>query len=101
MRELREDFVFSAGEQVFFREKQFQDVPRHCKECNAKHRNARGALKPASPARSAALPPQFPSCRTWVSRSCAVPVFSGAAAMLPRVPAVASQRAEDPRATPA
>jgi len=40
-----EDFVFSAGEQVFFREKQFQHVPRHCKKCNAKHRNARGRVE--------------------------------------------------------
>jgi CxxC-x17-CxxC domain-containing protein len=40
-----EDFVFSAGEQVFFREMQFQHVPRHCKKCNAKHRNARGRVE--------------------------------------------------------
>src|SRR5579862_3667672 len=40
-----EDFVFSAGEQVFFREMQFQHVPRHCKKCNAKHRNAEGYVE--------------------------------------------------------
>jgi CxxC-x17-CxxC domain-containing protein len=32
----RQDFVFSAGEQVFFRDKQFQHEPRHCKPCKAK-----------------------------------------------------------------
>ena len=35
-----EDFVFSAGEQLFFREKQFQHEPRHCKKCKAKRANA-------------------------------------------------------------
>jgi CxxC-x17-CxxC domain-containing protein len=35
-----EDFIFSVGEQVFFREKQFQHQPKHCKKCKAKHKNA-------------------------------------------------------------
>jgi CxxC-x17-CxxC domain-containing protein len=35
------DFVFSAGEQMFFREKQFQNEPRHCKKCKAILGNAR------------------------------------------------------------
>jgi CxxC-x17-CxxC domain-containing protein len=37
-----EEFVFSAGEQLFFREKGFSNPPRHCKECKAKHTNTRG-----------------------------------------------------------
>jgi CxxC-x17-CxxC domain-containing protein len=31
-----EDFVFSAGEQMFFKEKQFRHEPKHCKSCRAK-----------------------------------------------------------------
>jgi CxxC-x17-CxxC domain-containing protein len=39
-RELRciscgETFVFSAGEQVFFHDKGFQNDPRHCKRCKS------------------------------------------------------------------
>src|SRR5712691_7543977 len=40
-----EEFVFSAGEQLFFREKQFKHEPRHCKKCKAKHTNARGRIE--------------------------------------------------------
>lgn len=29
-------FLFTADEQLFFRTKQFQNDPRHCKECRAK-----------------------------------------------------------------
>jgi CxxC-x17-CxxC domain-containing protein len=31
-----EPFIFSAGEQIFFREKQFVNDPKHCKRCKAK-----------------------------------------------------------------
>jgi len=40
-----EEFVFSAGEQLFFREKQLQYEPRRCKTCKAKHTNARGRVE--------------------------------------------------------
>src|SRR5271165_6787373 len=30
------DFVFTAGEQLFFRDKQFKNDPKHCKQCKAK-----------------------------------------------------------------
>ncbi len=30
------EFVFTAGEQVFFHDKQFKNVPKHCKQCAAK-----------------------------------------------------------------
>jgi CxxC-x17-CxxC domain-containing protein len=29
--------VFTAGEQLFFYTKQFQNTPKHCKQCRAKH----------------------------------------------------------------
>jgi len=36
-----EEFVFSAGEQMFFSDKQFQHEPRHCKKCKARLGNVR------------------------------------------------------------
>jgi CxxC-x17-CxxC domain-containing protein len=30
------EFVFTAGEQVFFNDKQFKNDPKHCKQCKAK-----------------------------------------------------------------
>jgi len=38
------EFVFTAGEQVFFHDKQFKNDPKHCKKCNAR-RNG-GLRKP-------------------------------------------------------
>ena len=38
------EFVFTAGEQLFFHTKQFQNIPKHCKKCGAK-RNF-GSRKP-------------------------------------------------------
>jgi CxxC-x17-CxxC domain-containing protein len=40
-----EEFVFSAGEQLFFRERQFQHEPRHCKKCKAKQTTVRGRVE--------------------------------------------------------
>ena len=31
------EFVFAAGEQVFFHDKQFKNAPKHCKQCKAKN----------------------------------------------------------------
>jgi len=30
------EFVFTAGEQLFFHDKQFKNDPKHCKQCKAK-----------------------------------------------------------------
>ena len=30
------EFVFTAGEQLFFYDKQFKNAPKHCKQCKAK-----------------------------------------------------------------
>jgi CxxC-x17-CxxC domain-containing protein len=30
------EFVFTAGEQLFFHDKQFKNEPKHCKQCKAK-----------------------------------------------------------------
>jgi CxxC-x17-CxxC domain-containing protein len=37
-----EEFVFTAGEQLFFHDKQFKNDPRHCKKCKAKRGNSGG-----------------------------------------------------------
>jgi CxxC-x17-CxxC domain-containing protein len=34
--ECGQPFVFSVGEQIFFRERQFQHVPKRCKTCKGK-----------------------------------------------------------------
>jgi CxxC-x17-CxxC domain-containing protein len=31
-----QDFVFTAGEQIFFHDKQFQNLPKRCKICKQK-----------------------------------------------------------------
>ena len=33
------DFVFTAGEQLFFHDKQFKNDPKRCKQCKAKRAN--------------------------------------------------------------
>jgi CxxC-x17-CxxC domain-containing protein len=35
-------FVFSAGEQQFFKEKGFSNTPKHCKECRGKRQGVGG-----------------------------------------------------------
>jgi DNA-directed RNA polymerase subunit RPC12/RpoP len=44
------EFVYTAGEQVFFHDKQFKNDPKHCKQCKAKRvrgsRRARSETKP-------------------------------------------------------
>ena len=37
------EFVFSAGEQEFFREKGFVNEPKHCKQCKAKRQGGERA----------------------------------------------------------
>jgi CxxC-x17-CxxC domain-containing protein len=35
-------FVFSAGEQQFFQEKGFSNIPKHCKQCRVKRQGVEG-----------------------------------------------------------
>lgn len=42
------EFVFTAGEQLFFRDKQFRNEPKRCKACKAK----RVAVVSAAPQRA-------------------------------------------------
>ncbi len=40
------DFVFTAGEQLFFHDKQFKNEPKRCKSCKAKRVSVLGAVPP-------------------------------------------------------
>ena len=37
------DFIFTAGEQLFFHDKQFQNEPKRCKACKTKRVSVLGA----------------------------------------------------------
>ncbi len=40
------DFVFTAGEQLFFHDKQFKNEPKRCKACKGKRASALGISTP-------------------------------------------------------
>ena len=40
------EFVFTAGEQVFFHDKQFKNDPKHCKQCKAKRSRGTQRVRP-------------------------------------------------------
>ena len=42
------DFVFTAGEQLFFHDKQFKNEPKRCKPCKAKRASSLGTAQPGS-----------------------------------------------------
>jgi CxxC-x17-CxxC domain-containing protein len=40
------EFVFTAGEQLFFHDKQFKNDPKRCKNCKAKRSSGAGGSRP-------------------------------------------------------
>jgi len=62
-----QEFVFTAGEQLFFHDKQFKNDPKRCKLCKAK----RAGLGRAAAGGSAALPLSRTETRTQCS-ACGV-----------------------------
>ena len=40
------EFVFTAGEQLFFNDKQFKNDPKHCKQCKAKRASSGARVRP-------------------------------------------------------
>jgi len=40
------EFVFTAGEQLFFQDKQFKNDPKHCKQCKAKRASGGPRVRP-------------------------------------------------------
>jgi len=59
-----EEFVFTAGEQLFFHDKQFKNDPKRCKLCKAKRA---GLGRSASPGAATALPLSRTETRTECS----------------------------------
>jgi CxxC-x17-CxxC domain-containing protein len=43
------DFIFTAGEQLFFHDKQFKNEPKRCKACKAKRVSVLGGAPTAAP----------------------------------------------------
>jgi CxxC-x17-CxxC domain-containing protein len=41
------DFVFTAGEQLFFYDKQFKNEPKRCKNCKSKRSTSFGPVAPS------------------------------------------------------
>jgi CxxC-x17-CxxC domain-containing protein len=39
------DFVFTAGEQLFFHDKQFKNDPKRCKQCKSKRSRSGSAVR--------------------------------------------------------
>ena len=42
-----EEFVFTAGEQLFYADKGFKNEPKRCKGCKAKRSPSAGGLRPS------------------------------------------------------
>jgi CxxC-x17-CxxC domain-containing protein len=40
------EFIFTAGEQLFFHDKQFKHDPKHCKQCKAKRARKGSRVRP-------------------------------------------------------
>lgn len=40
------EFVFTAGEQLFFHDKQFHNDPKRCKQCKARRARGRSRVRP-------------------------------------------------------
>jgi CxxC-x17-CxxC domain-containing protein len=43
-----DDFVFTAGEQLFFHDKQFKNEPKRCKPCKGKRASMLGSTPPGA-----------------------------------------------------
>ena len=82
--ECSQEFVFTAGEQMFFADKGFKNEPKRCKDCKAKRSQSPGpqvpttsnGRKPKRPARSAERKPRFLSARRRDAPCSAANVFS-------------------------
>jgi CxxC-x17-CxxC domain-containing protein len=44
------DFTFTAGEQLFFHDKQFKNEPKRCKTCKSKRQSSLGIAPSGAPA---------------------------------------------------
>jgi hypothetical protein len=65
-KECGQEFVFTAGEQEFYAEKGFENVPQRCRECRNARKNGGNQF-----ALIAAALPEFPSSPVRTARSVA------------------------------
>ena len=85
------DFVFTAGEQLFFHDKQFKNEPKRCKACKAKRASTLGTTSPGNYPKvetrtncsGAARRRPFPSSPRKAGRSSVGSAFSRAGRALP------------------
>ena len=96
------DFIFTAGEQLFFSDRQFKNDPKRCKLCKAKRAGL--GRSPEGAAALAALPLSRTETRTECS-ACGIettvpfkptqgrPVFCRSCFQLKRVPAAVARAA--------
>ena len=81
------DFVFTAGEQLFFHDKQFKNEPKRCKFCKAKRTATFGPAGPGAVpvynkvetrtiCPNATKKQRYPSVRARAGRYCAASVFN-------------------------
>jgi putative zinc ribbon protein len=75
------DFVFTAGEQLFFHDKQFKNEPKRCKACKGKRAAQVDTtkLRPRRPAPPAGKKPPFRSSPRKDARSSAASASSRSA----------------------
>jgi CxxC-x17-CxxC domain-containing protein len=93
------DFIFTAGEQLFFFDRQFKNDPKRCKLCKAKRaglgRTAEGASAPKLPLSRTETRTQCSACgiETTVpfKPTQGRPVFCRSCFQLKRVPAAVAQ----------
>ncbi len=91
------EFVFTAGEQLFFHDKQFMNDPKHCKQCKAKRARAgRGCVqRRGRRVRSAAAETTVPFKPTQGGQCCAGPAFRRIRKRPFPWPSLAQSRAEE------
>jgi DNA-directed RNA polymerase subunit RPC12/RpoP len=59
------DFIFTAGEQLFFHDKQFKNEPKRCKACKTKRVSVLGA--PPAPGQNYRYTKvETPGAHTWM-----------------------------------
>ena len=81
------DFVFTAGEQLFFHDKQFKNEPKRCKNCKGKRVAVLGAMSARAVARAFVREDRDPDEMLAMRERNhgAVPADAGKAGSVPRV----------------
>ena len=81
------DFVFTAGEQLFFYDKQFKNEPKRCKSCKAKRVSVFGAPPPPGQSYRYTKVETQATCSGSMPRAAANRCRRSTPAMPPKLPA--------------